>query len=408
MPNLIYILRNDSHPENVYKIGRTDRIIHERINELSAGCLIKYKEIITWSVNNNTIIESKIHNALDLYRIKNLHVREFFDIPLEKAKTIINNILIAEEIEINNPKIINEQMILEKYPIIKDIDDKLYIYVDNHWQYCSSKEKLIYQISCKDYINTFYIKSIVNGIFLELKPKNISWNLSLQENELSFKDYILNIDTNEIKNHSPNNYINKLIRYNYIENSSCDLWINTLLEWFKDPSKILFLQEFFGFILSFNYDWRKILILQGPFNCGKYTIIKILRKIVGNNNAFPIFQKFLLNSKYLEIIENSILTNVHAIIPEELTIKENHFNTLINQKYSKFIFNIESDNKQYDCKINNKIQTIIFDNITINENYQKNTKLFEKLQLEIEGIVKWSVDGFKRLLKNNGEFTKID
>lgn len=87
----VYIFSNPAIP-NMFKIGYTKQTPDERAKQLSSstGVAMPYK--VEWAFHcfNGEALEREVHNSLESYRVNNN--REFFLIPLEEAKTTIEEI----------------------------------------------------------------------------------------------------------------------------------------------------------------------------------------------------------------------------------------------------------------------------------------------------------------------------
>lgn len=94
----IYMVRNPSFAENIFKIGLTRKNVDERVKQLSNTSVPdKYQIIKRWNVKNCIEAEKRIHKLLVKYRINDK--REFFHIDSEFAIEIIQ--LVIEEINNN-------------------------------------------------------------------------------------------------------------------------------------------------------------------------------------------------------------------------------------------------------------------------------------------------------------------
>lgn len=84
----VYLLSNPSMP-GLVKLGCTDRPPAERISELSAatGVPTPFTLELSVFVPDHLETESQLHQALSSYRVNDS--REFFRIPVAKAKTFL-------------------------------------------------------------------------------------------------------------------------------------------------------------------------------------------------------------------------------------------------------------------------------------------------------------------------------
>lgn len=99
-PGKIYILSNPAFKEGIYKIGMTTRTGRARAWELyhkASGVPDKFKVEYTLSCNDCELAEQIVHNKLAKFRVN--EYREFFEIPLDQAKQVIDEVIL----EIHRP-----------------------------------------------------------------------------------------------------------------------------------------------------------------------------------------------------------------------------------------------------------------------------------------------------------------
>src|SRR5262252_884452 len=92
MNEFIYILENLSMP-GLVKIGRTERSVSERVNELSShtGVPTGFDVFREYAVTNSVQAERMIHDRLADYRVSDN--REFFRMDPEDAADVVDSIL---------------------------------------------------------------------------------------------------------------------------------------------------------------------------------------------------------------------------------------------------------------------------------------------------------------------------
>ena len=90
---VIYIAHNPRDGENIYKVGRSERDVNERMKELtgSTSTLGSYRAEAYFVVCDTEEAEKACHLRLDRYRVQDN--REFFDIPLNRLCKILNEVL---------------------------------------------------------------------------------------------------------------------------------------------------------------------------------------------------------------------------------------------------------------------------------------------------------------------------
>ncbi|WP_081984702.1 GIY-YIG nuclease family protein [Sphingomonas sp. 35-24ZXX] len=89
----IYVLRNATHPRDVYKIGYTTVDVDARASQLSgtSGQPDIFGVMENWKVKEPRLIESEIHDALKAHRV-NIK-REFFQLKYDRIRQIIVRII---------------------------------------------------------------------------------------------------------------------------------------------------------------------------------------------------------------------------------------------------------------------------------------------------------------------------
>lgn len=91
MNEYIYVAYNPAFHDNIYKIGRTDRTPHQRMDELYTTGVPQPFELLGWArVGDSRATEARIHQQLNKYRIT--PNREFFNITHEQALQVLSGL----------------------------------------------------------------------------------------------------------------------------------------------------------------------------------------------------------------------------------------------------------------------------------------------------------------------------
>ena len=99
----IYILTNPIYPNDFLKIGKTTRSPAARAKELSStGVPAKFKVAYKIKVSDCDYIETLIHDRFRKFRYSN--DKEFFQLPLRKAVSIVDKVVI----EVENPSFLKK------------------------------------------------------------------------------------------------------------------------------------------------------------------------------------------------------------------------------------------------------------------------------------------------------------
>jgi hypothetical protein len=85
----LYVLSNKNMP-NLLKIGFTTKTPDKRAKQISRGTGVPTHFIVEYALKcfNGQALEAEIHKYLHSYRVNN--DREFFQIPLDEAKRVVD------------------------------------------------------------------------------------------------------------------------------------------------------------------------------------------------------------------------------------------------------------------------------------------------------------------------------
>ena len=117
MSEFIYVVENPSMP-GLVKIGRTDRSVSQRVNELSShtGVPTGFVVVREYIVANSVEAERKIHERLSDYRVSDSC--EFFKMDAEDATDIIESILETVRPEAQRDFEREDELIARAIPIV--------------------------------------------------------------------------------------------------------------------------------------------------------------------------------------------------------------------------------------------------------------------------------------------------
>jgi len=119
MSEFIYVLENASMP-GLVKIGRTERSVSERVNELSShtGVPTGFTVVNEYAVINSVEAERIIHDRLSDYRVANN--REFFKMEAEDATDIIESMLETVRSETRRDFEREDELVARAIPIVAE------------------------------------------------------------------------------------------------------------------------------------------------------------------------------------------------------------------------------------------------------------------------------------------------
>ncbi len=108
---------------------------------------------------------------------------------------------------------------------------------------------------------------------------------------------MLNLETMEMDDFSPEYYSRNQIPIAFDENAVCPRFLNELLAPALDDEDIEVIQKYFGMcLLGYNYS-QQLLILERTPGDGKSTLVDVLRQIIGRRNIAEL-RTNLLNERF--------------------------------------------------------------------------------------------------------------
>lgn len=118
---------------------------------------------------------------------------------------------------------------------------------------------------------------------------------------LACKNGVIDLRTKEIHKHSPNNYMFKMIPWDYVEGATCreyDLLVNKLL---PDELERYKLYVMIGYPLINSYIYNKIFFMKGVAGSGKTTLSNIVQRIYGDDNVSNIGLHTLIQEPFMRV-----------------------------------------------------------------------------------------------------------
>jgi putative DNA primase/helicase len=201
-------------------------------------------------------------------------------------------------------------------------------------------------------------------------------------------------------------------------------WLQFLKElWPQDDEAVQALQEWFGYLLTSDTSQQKILLLIGPRRCGKGTIGRVIRELLGHEaTAGPTLKKFgetfglqsLINAMAAVIADARSGERVDKNTVAERLLSISGEDTLsVNRKY------LEDWTGKIPARITilaNKPPIFPDDSSALVGRYiileiaasfygKEDHKLLQKLRSELPGILNWAVEGYRSINKR-GHFVQ--
>jgi len=270
-------------------------------------------------------------------------------------------------------------------------------------------------------------EEIIDEIRARSHIRGLSWG-RVGTNEMPYRNGVLDVITSQLRPHRPEDYLERVLPWDFRVDAQAPVWQEALGEWFGDQGDeeggaIRTLQEFFGYCCFSHAKYKKGLLVYGPSDTGKSLIGFVLALMVGRDRTCSLPLEQMDDPQARAVIVGAAL-NLITEISSNALIADGGFKTLIsteepvmiNAKYkppfnyyptAKHVFitnTLPGLNDRTEAVLN---RLAIIPMMRVFKKIEKDERLPEKLADEIPGILAWSVKGAKRLLEQRGQFSEV-
>ena len=157
---------------------------------------------------------------------------------------------------------------------------------------------------------------------------------------LNLKNGVLNLKTEEFREHEPTDMFFIQIPVEYNPNAKCPKIDKFLTEVLKEED-IPFFLEYSGLCLTPEMKYQKALMLYGNGNNGKTTLLNLLVNLIGDNNKSSVPLSLLNQAFEGAKLEKRLMNLVSDLDSSKMTIRffklyvGNEWNITINRKYKE-------------------------------------------------------------------------
>lgn len=240
---------------------------------------------------------------------------------------------------------------------------------------------------------------------------------------LAFPNGILHMPTGDVFTPTPKLFCQSALDFDYDPAAPEPVqWLKFLTQlWPDDPESIQMLQEFFGYCLTADMRQQKALLLVGPKRSGKGTIAGILTHLIGVENVCNptlaslagTFGLSPLVGKTLAVIGDARISGRtdSSVIAERLlsivggdaiSVDRKYLETIRIKPTVRFAILTNELPRLSDASgaLSSRFLTVI-----LNRSFygKEDINLFEKLRMELPGILSWAIVGWRRL-QQRGRF----
>ena len=292
-------------------------------------------------------------------------------------------------------------------------------YADKFYEYREGCYRPLYVEEVHRWIKVILRKkfsvSKVNNILLSLKTEVFKKPDDIKCIPfLNLKNGLFDIDTYELKPHSPTVFSINQLNVKYDEITQCALWLKSLSEIFEgDADRIALLQEYFGYCLTRETDYEKALFLNGEGANGKTVILYVLEQLLGKENISSVPLEKFNDFHYLARLSGS-LANISIETNAKSEVYDNTFKAIVTgdtisadgkygqpfefKPFCKLIFST-NNLPRVDDKTEGfyrRLLIIRFDRQFSKE--ERDPKLKYKIvRNELDGVFVWALEGLRRL-----------
>jgi putative DNA primase/helicase len=230
---------------------------------------------------------------------------------------------------------------------------------------------------------------------------------------------MLNLNTGELLQHDKEHYASYMlpVPFDPKKIADCPRWKQFLIEAVVNPEVIREIQKFFGYCLTRETKYERMLILIGPGGDGKSKLLKVLKALVGAKNCTHIPMGRLEDQFYLSKLVGKLLNTFTEI--ESKAMQSQEIKAIVSGDPISASFKNETpfDFEPF-CKLaysTNKLPKMLdnsdgfFRKIMIVEMARQFVKsgsadidLEAKLLSELPGIFAWSLAGLAALREDKG------
>ena len=295
--------------------------------------------------------------------------------------------------------------------------------------FLKAQAKIILHEAEKDIWQVSYGKCILEQLRLDAKRLEC---IEEDTKYLNLKNGILELSDLRLYDHSPDIITLSQLPVRYDLSAKCPIFLEYLETVFEgDHERISLVQEIFGYCLTADTQLQKFFIFYGNGSNGKSVLANIMRKVIGNDNCSSSTLEQLSKQFGAQVIQDKRLNisgesdssgntlntqQLKLITGEDMIQVESKFkNPIMIRPYVKLVVlsNHYPTTEDTSDGFLRRCLFIPFNVRFIEEGIElgpkeayKDKDLQFKLDLELDGIFMWALQGYQRLKKNNYVLTQ--
>lgn len=223
------------------------------------------------------------------------------------------------------PKLLAEELMQEYTFITMRDNEQIYVYQDGFYQ--PYAESLVKQ-ECKTRLEEEYRINRVHEVLDFIKASTFRHRLEELAQFVPLKNGVLDMDTGELKPHSPEYMFFNLLPIEYDPNAMCPKIQKFLEEITATKEDVELLLEVVGYCLHRDYVIAKSLMLVGEGSNGKSTFLALTKAFLGIENVSGRSLQDLEEHRFAKADLHHKLANIYSDLPDKALYKTGTFKML--------------------------------------------------------------------------------
>lgn len=322
----------------------------------------------------------------------------------------------------------------DKLLYIKEVDS-LFLYKESKYYHMVEPleiRRALHSFLSNQYPEVGITSSIIEDILKQIPMMIPQYYAEYKEDYIALEDCLLNTNTLCAEEHDKSKFTTVYFPFdnNSVANTKTpvfDAFLRHILvkedEKTTDEELILFTQEMFGYLLCAELDAQVAFFLYGDGHNGKSKLMDVLKIFFGNQSvsAFSIetlttrpFALAGIVGKRINICnedESKFIKSdkFKSIISGDMVSAERKFGNVFEfHPKTKFIFSTNQI-PTFDCidyGLRRRLRIVPFRRRITKE--EKDVHIVDKIRPELPGVLRWAMDGLRRLRENNFEFSQCE
>ena len=312
------------------------------------------------------------------------------------------------------PKLLADELMGEYSFVTMKDNEQIYFYMDGYYQpYATS---LIKQ-ECKARLEHTYRSNLVREVVDFIKASTFQNRTEEQANLVPLKNGVLDLETLELKAHSPKHMFFNLLPIEYDPNAACPKIKQFLGEITATEEDVTLLLEVVGYCLYRDYVIAKSLMLVGEGANGKSTFLALAKTFLGHENVSGRSLQDLEEHRFAKADLHHKLANIYSDLPDKalyrtgtfkmltggdlITAEKKFMNSFNFVNYAKLLFSCNKVPEAYDdtSAFFRRWLILVFPNQFVGDTCDPYILAKLTSSEELSGLLNLVLDALKKLLK---------